>query len=152
MNSNESEFNLFKKNYAMYVKNMNSSEFATLIIKYGGYKTRIIIIKEMKDKQYTIPTLLLNKINSICVYDTDYILDEFYKSKNIHNNQEMKMFNLGELYSEFKYFIKTYFPEEKIIPKIILKNYFEIKEEKEKKINKLDNIDCEIMKSSHIRN
>ena len=136
----------------MYVKNMDSREFSTLIIKHGGYKTRIIIIKEMKDKQYTIPTLLLNKINSICVYDSNYILDEFYKSKNIHNNQEMKMCNLDDLYSEFKYFIKTNFPEEKIISKIILKNYFEIKEEKEKKINKLDNIDCELMKLSHIRN
>ena len=93
---------------------MDSREFATLIIKHGGDKTMIIIIKEMKDKQYTIPTLLLNKINSICVYDSNYILDEFYKSKNIYNKREMEMCNLDELYSEFKYFIKKNFPKEKI--------------------------------------
>jgi hypothetical protein len=146
------EFNLFKTNYSKYVTNMDSREFATLIIKYGGDKTMIIIIKEMIDKQYTIPRLLLNNINSICAYDTDYILDEFYKSKNIYNKQEMKMCNFEELYSEFKYFIKKNFPEEKIISKIILKNYFEIIEEKNKKINKLSDLDCELMKLSHIKN
>ena len=133
MNFNEPVFNLFRRNYSKYVLNMDSREFATLIIKYGGDKTMIIIIKEMKDKQYTIPTLLLNKINSICVYDSNYILDEFYKSKNIYNKREMEMCNFEELYIEFKNFVNGNFPEEKIIPKIILKKHFEIIEEKEKK-------------------
>jgi hypothetical protein len=103
---------------------MNSREFATLIIKHGGDKTMIIIIKEMIDKQYTIPRLLLNNIIYICAYDSNYILNEFYKSKNIYNKQKIKMFNFEELYCEFKYFIKKNFPEEKIIPKIIQNDKF----------------------------
>lgn len=105
----------------------------------------------MKDKKIPIPRLLLDKINAIDHYDRDYILNEFYKSKNIYNKEQMELCDFEELYCEYECFVRRNFSEGKMLPKIILKKYFESIEEKEKKLNELDNFDCELMKLSHIK-
>lgn len=143
---NKPEYIKFRQDYKNYVNLMNSRNFAEMIIKEGGEKTRIKIILLMHECGINIPSCLLLECIKKNKHEYDY-LKNYFKENNIdENNTKLNI----EEYHRFKEYMDENYPYEKIVRFIEFKNYMKDKNKKKKKINNLTDLDCELMKAYHI--
>lgn len=139
---NPREYDEFRNKYKEFVLNMNSREFAEMMLREGGEKTRINIMMSMHNNGIKIPKILYD----VCKAHTlipNYLQIYFDTHPNLDKLDMAKYYEFKE-YLRVEYNIVRNFP-----PYIDFKNYYLDKMENEKKISTLTDLDCELMKFSH---
>lgn len=145
MEQNDKEIIEFNQIYKDYVKKMNSREFATLIIKFGGLNARISIIKQIVELGIKIPKRLElemakyeNKLNPI---------ELFFEFEHVDNTEHIDYIYQKFLiwFNENNFLIYTHIPL-----KNDLKYYIQNQQNINRLIGNLTDDDCHLMKWNHI--
>lgn len=142
----------FRDKYKKFVLAMDSRKFAEMIIKYGGLLTRVKIILLMANNKINVPSYL----HELCVIrnsksDMCHVRD-FFDYKKIYSNDDLAKFDIEEIYCEFidylgiEHNLYCDFP-----PKRDLVHYFDDLNAIDDKIKSLDEMDCILMKLSHVQ-
>lgn len=153
---NSQEYVNFRSKYKEFVFNMNSREFAQMILKEGGEQTRINIIYEMcMMNSYMIPIKLLNVVLDKKLHPKPDYIKLFFENIDDDNEQNLNKFDMTmKNYCQFKDFVSENFGHisARDLPNYItFKNYFIEKEQIELEIANLTQLDCELMKIAHLQ-
>jgi hypothetical protein len=141
--NDDCEIEKFQKIYKKYVQNMNSREFANLIIKYGGLDTRIKIIKQIQESGVELPRHLEFELTQMPINSIE-LFELFFESEQIEQFEQ-----IDHVYQIFKNWC---YENNLAVPiKKDLLNYLSNQQENLRIINNLTDFDCDLMKFCHIR-
>lgn len=153
---NSQEYVDFRSKYKKFVFDMNSQEFAHMMLREGGEQTRINIIYQMYMCGCIIPSKLLymvldRKLNPVPNYIKLYWDENLNENLNENGSYLNKFEPTQKDYCKFKMFIKNNFPHlQNFPPYITFKKYFLDIDEIEVNIKNLSQSDCNFMKIAHI--
>jgi hypothetical protein len=145
--SEKEECDRFQVQYEKFITNMDSKKFAEIVIMNGHTYAIKIFIEQMKEQNYKIPIIIQDELDSY----NEHHLKKYFELNDVSMLEGLTEQEMIHKYYEFKNWMRFNYYSQTICPSFNeFKHWIEYKNIGLKRLENLDILDCELMKSAHL--